>query len=655
MNKIIPIALTLGCIGAGAATSNYDLLGRKGSQMNSPMVYRNVDYSKVKKDEQQKVGPSLEAHSLQKMGMPDDIKAIEGAYTSNQSWSYRNARGQDISNAHYFFRRHYASNSENCYSNSSSTHFCVYNWPEYRTASNDAFIDIDERQSVSPNYVTAGWSNASSFSKENPSYLYLWRSSPYVPGENIQYTDFDVVKRGGQYSGANNVGPWSIGSDWYDGSASYVGVFLQASAVPVKLAEGKTVQYVRTNNRDSFSPTVPEYEIMAARSYGLVKDASRRSVVYVGRNSPSNPASHVPQIYMGVRNDKNLVTANYEWTAKTLDNYIYDNRTLEFVPAGNYGAEGGLLSFSGHSANAVTVGAIDPYSMNVANYTSSVTHTGGSQKPEIYNFTNTYNMESDHVEYTRHYTYGGHPYDYPPFYDGTEMAAAYTAGMVSNLLATNPFYRWHPEVVKALLLSSQGANLNSYPNRYGATSAPAYDFLVFNNLNPDNGFNNFNYYSRYWNGDITKLKTRTENGKHEIWFVTSNLGYSRAGLPGHLTTAAISWLSSGNDIGRTGAIPQDFDLTIYGSDNSDYACLNDPNIDLKNPPSCNGHAVNFNFSNPGEFIGSSTSSNNAYERKSFSTPYRYLVFKIKLYSEDAQSENRGQVVLGFNLSARRYY
>ena len=51
MNKIIPIALTLGCIGAGAATSNYDLLGRKGSQMNSPMVYRNVDYSKVKKDE----------------------------------------------------------------------------------------------------------------------------------------------------------------------------------------------------------------------------------------------------------------------------------------------------------------------------------------------------------------------------------------------------------------------------------------------------------------------------------------------------------------------------------------------------------------------------------------------------------------------------
>ena len=82
MNKIIPIALTLGCIGAGAAASNYDLLGRKGSQMNSPMVYRNVDYSKVKKDEQQKVGPSLEAHSLQKLGMPNSIKAIEGAFST---------------------------------------------------------------------------------------------------------------------------------------------------------------------------------------------------------------------------------------------------------------------------------------------------------------------------------------------------------------------------------------------------------------------------------------------------------------------------------------------------------------------------------------------------------------------------------------------
>ena len=84
MNKIIPIALTLGCIGASAATSNYDLLGRKGSQMNSPMVYRNVDYSKVKKDEQQKVGPSLESRTLAKRSSgivnTSNAKAIVGKF-----------------------------------------------------------------------------------------------------------------------------------------------------------------------------------------------------------------------------------------------------------------------------------------------------------------------------------------------------------------------------------------------------------------------------------------------------------------------------------------------------------------------------------------------------------------------------------------------
>ena len=46
MNKKAASIVALGCICASAATSvNYDLLGRRGSQMNSPMVYKNIDYS----------------------------------------------------------------------------------------------------------------------------------------------------------------------------------------------------------------------------------------------------------------------------------------------------------------------------------------------------------------------------------------------------------------------------------------------------------------------------------------------------------------------------------------------------------------------------------------------------------------------------------
>ena len=88
MNKeIISIALALGCVSSIAATNNYDLLGRKGSKMNSPMVYKNVDYSKVKKNEKQKVGSSLETRSLQKtgVGLKNNVVAIEGTYNSTKS------------------------------------------------------------------------------------------------------------------------------------------------------------------------------------------------------------------------------------------------------------------------------------------------------------------------------------------------------------------------------------------------------------------------------------------------------------------------------------------------------------------------------------------------------------------------------------------
>lgn len=59
MNNKLLIVLTLGCAVANATTANYDLLGRKGSKMNSPMVYKDVDYSKIKKNNQQKISTSL--------------------------------------------------------------------------------------------------------------------------------------------------------------------------------------------------------------------------------------------------------------------------------------------------------------------------------------------------------------------------------------------------------------------------------------------------------------------------------------------------------------------------------------------------------------------------------------------------------------------
>ena len=63
MNEKIAMLVALGCVASFAAT-NYDLLGRNGSKMNSPMVYKNVDYSKVKKNEKQGINSPLENKAL---------------------------------------------------------------------------------------------------------------------------------------------------------------------------------------------------------------------------------------------------------------------------------------------------------------------------------------------------------------------------------------------------------------------------------------------------------------------------------------------------------------------------------------------------------------------------------------------------------------
>ena len=66
MNEKIALCVAIGCATAFAAT-NYDLLGRNGSKMNSPMVYRNEDYSKMKKDNQQDVGVQRGNKALKKL------------------------------------------------------------------------------------------------------------------------------------------------------------------------------------------------------------------------------------------------------------------------------------------------------------------------------------------------------------------------------------------------------------------------------------------------------------------------------------------------------------------------------------------------------------------------------------------------------------
>ena len=630
MKKKIALMVAFGCLAASAASVNYDLLGRKGSKMNSPMVYKNVDYAKIQKQNQEKAGSSLETRALQRTGMPDNVAAIEGSFRSYKS------------NNRFSIKRHYYGNPDNC--NNSQ---CTYDWNGYKSRANSVFIRVNEDFDVNPDYETF---DGLTHSEDNGIYTFSWRPSfsdgwsayptlpsPFNGGQNITYVTSAVLYPGwmrGNYRNTINKTP------------SYAGVYMSADALPVTMT-GHPVQYVRTDENETFNPT-PGYEVRDSWTYYFLNYWS--GVAYVGKTLEyGDPASKIPQVYVGIRNDRmgKGSSSSYSSLAKSLDNFIYRYRTIEFVPAGNYGVDGtttqGNVCSIGQAANAVTVGAIDPYSDKIADYSSTKNYNMGSRKPEIYNYTHAvvgapgiYGLLGYGLRrvYTQKNT--GKDYVYEPVIYGTETAAALLAGLVNVTMSYNPFYRWHPEVVKAFLLASDGRAINPpYPPNSAMKTGPSFPYFYFD----DEGSNtHFDYDSRYWNGSIDNLKNRpiVGDGHKEIWFVTKNLGTSTKPA-----SAAISWLSSGNDIANIGHIPQDFDLSVYGSNSSNYEKYLDPHAKLDG----------LDFDNPGEYIEGSFSSYNSYEKVTIASNYKYLIFRISMFSEDDRSENKGQVVMGFSMAS----
>ena len=339
MNKeILSIALAFGCIAANATSNNYDLLGRKGSKMNSPMVYKNVDYSKTKKNDQQKLGSSLENRSLAKMssGIKSSSKAIVGKF------------GPDG----YGF----SACSQSCIGSGrggmSVSWGTEKNVLNYLNKANQHFINVvhQEKSRLSPdfNYVTAGptRSNLSGYTMTETPYNFN------VPQSNA-YVVFDSVFK---YLGREIK------------SKTNVGVYVSGNAVPVRLNKEDDLYapFILSNNTsmNNYGRT-PDNEMYVSRMFRLTHLFSDQSSVFAAKTRPSNPAGENPQIYVGLHGE-NVNSSNswYATKAKDLDNYIYWNRTVEVVAAGNTGK----LSPEGYAANAITVGARNAKSNVAASY-----------------------------------------------------------------------------------------------------------------------------------------------------------------------------------------------------------------------------------------------------------------------------------------------
>ena len=627
MNTKVAMLVAVGCVASFAAT-NYDLLGRNGSKMNSPMVYRDEDYQKVKASKQQGINSPLENKTLKKS--PTGLNgpaAVEGAFSTHGLAYSKN--GTPYS---FYFKR---------FNSNGIINFGYYEQLDgpnntYLQAVNSVFIPTNVVQNYNPGNLDHGNpSTRVSGSGFNEQYFSNFQNSTSFPG-----MEYNLAKKG-------EVEWWLYGSGYGQcQECGDVGIYMDVDAYPVRLNPSKTPKYLM-NNADGITPN-RETEMLSSRTYSILQATtttsnSNNTRVLVTNALPQNPASRNPQVYMGVHNRPNSPNLSsdaakyYGAEARDLDNYIYANRTVEIVAAGNnwHSETDAPLNAQAHALNAITVGAVDAGDKKITDYTPYVTKycnkgmghclgdenyyaVAGCRKPEIYNYTNFF-MDND-----RKRTYANW-YVYEPFYRGTESAAAYTAGLVAGLLRANPFYRWHPEVVKAVLLNAGDNNIGlPYPHGHTpvTTKVPTYKSVVFNRFTKNTTNTAPFHESRYWIGDWDWLYTHDNDYLGEIRFSVKR----PSGM--YNFSAAISWLTSGNDIADYGVIPQDFDLYVYESNSS--------NVD----------AINVNNYKVYTYGGQ-----NSYAKASFTSSAQYFTIRIVFTYDYIRSDNYKQVVLGFDLAS----
>lgn len=247
----------------------------------------------------------------------------------------------------------------------------------------------------------------------------------------------------------------------------------------------------------------------------------------------------------------------YDAESEDIDNYIYNTRVVEFASAGNSGlSSSSQISATARGVNVISVGAVDnDFKLNQQSSWRNPKFevTGYSyDKPEISNFSNFLFSKEDSLYVTRTGNKTAGKAYYSPTFNATSAATPYTAAMVADLMSYASFYKWHPEVVKALLLTTSDVPISNANhdsdrlNKYYGNGMPS--FLAMKEGNR----------SRYWNGNNKDFY----NSGNAIVFTEDNI------KAGKRYRIAISWLSDGTFVRETGNLPQDITLYVYQGDKS---------------------------------------------------------------------------------------
>ena len=324
--------------------------------------------------------------------------------------------------------------------------------------------------------------------------------------------------------------------------------------------EGKEKSYL------DYSYRIQHYNInqfFAAASpnatlYGISEQKARGNGRYMTTEFPwrffntvpqTQRAPHIINIVSSSKKDVSL----YNEEAATIDDHIYATRAIEFAAY----TEEGKVTGPGSSLNAISVSpaSADGYILKrdvVKNARFHPTAQGaGFNKPEIYSLSYAYNSYND---FSRKVKHDNNEYDILGITDSWGASTTASA-MAADLLSKYPFYKWHPEVVKALMATAN--------NRAKLTK------INYNNINDITSSNILNNSSTISNS-LTLFEEMTRNNVSRYWygnnsgfFIDEKMSFTENVDRGGKYNIAIAWLVSGEYAWRNKHLSSKYTFRIY--------------------------------------------------------------------------------------------